>query len=315
MRAVIVDPASPERLVLGRVDEPIAGRSEAVVAVETISLNPGELRFALGDAPAGWRPGWDFAGRVVAAAADGSGPASGARVVGFLENGAWAERVAVAASALAVVPESISIGQASTLPVAGLTALHALAEGGLLLGSRVLVTAASGSVGRFACQLARAGGAHVTATIRREALAEAARADGAHEVLVTTDVADARRGAPYDLVIDSLGGHAITAALGMLTPGGACVVYGVADSDMAPVSIPSFMRTGGARLVGFFLYQSLRIEAAGIGLGKLLTLMDDGRLRTSIELEASWTEIATLSREVLARGVSGKVVLHIGDGA
>lgn len=315
MRAITVDSSSPDRLVLADVNEPVAGRSEAVVAVEAISLNPGELRFALGDAPAGWRPGWDFAGRVVAAATDGSGPASSTRVVGFLENGAWAERVAVASSALAVVPDPVSISQASTLPVAGLTALHALAEGGLLLGSRVLVTAASGGVGRFACQLASAAGAHVTATVRREALEESARMDGAHEVIVTSDVGEARSGAPYDLVVDSLGGHSIAAALGMLTPGGACVVYGVADGEITSVPIPPFMRTGGARLVGFFLYQSLRTEPAGIGLGKLLSLMGDGRLRTSVEVEAPWTEIATLGRKVLTRGVAGKVVLHVGEGA
>jgi NADPH:quinone reductase len=99
----------------------------------------------------------------------------------------------------------------------------------------------------------------------------------------------------------------------MLNPGGACVVYGVADGDMAPVPVPAFMRTGGARLVGFFLYQTLRREPAGIGLAKLLTLAGDGRVRPVIELEAPWTEIATLAPKVLDRTVAGKVVLRVGD--
>ena len=315
MRAVTVSTTTPGRLVLSEGDEPSAGRSEAVVRVEAVSLNPGELRFALGDAPDGWRPGWDFAGRVERAAADGNGPPEGARVVGFLENGAWAERVAVAGPTLAVIPDEITLAAAATLPVAGLTALHALAEGGLLIGARVLVTAASGGVGRFACQIAVAAGAHVVATVRRGALVESVRADGAHQVVVTDDIGAAREHGPFDLVVDSLGGRAITAALGMLTPGGACVVYGVADGDMAPVPVPAFMRTGGARWVGFFLYHALRREPAGIGLAKLLTLVGDGRLRPVIELEAPWTEIGALAPKVLDRSVAGKIVLQVGDRA
>jgi len=312
MHAVTVDSGAPGRLVLRAIPEPVCGRAEALVGVEAVSLNPGELRNALNNAVDGWRPGWDFAGRVLQPAADGSGPTVGARVVGFLENGAWAERIAAPASSLAIIPDAIGTAEAATLPVAGLTALHALFEGGLLLGSRVLVTTASGSVGRFALQLAAASGAHVTATVRRASAAETARADGAHAVIVTDNVAAAKGGAPYDLVIDSLGGHAIAAALSMLTPGGACVVYGVADSDLAPLPITSFMRTGGARLVGFFLYQALRREPAGVGLAKLLTLLGDGRLRTDTAVEAPWTQIAQLAPKVIAREVTGKVVLMVG---
>jgi NADPH:quinone reductase len=196
MRAVTVSPSTSCRLILSEVDEPSAGRGEAIVRVEAVSLNPGELRFSLGAAEEGWRPGWDFAGRVERAAVDGSGPPEGSRVVGFLENGAWAERIAVAGPTLAMVPEEIPLALAATLPVAGLTALHALAEGGLLIGSRVLVTAASGGVGRFACQIGAAAGAHVVGTVRRDALVESVRADGAHEVVVTADIITAREHGP-----------------------------------------------------------------------------------------------------------------------
>jgi NADPH:quinone reductase-like Zn-dependent oxidoreductase len=81
---------------------------------------------------------------------------------------------------------------------------------------------------------------------------------------------------------------------------------------MAPLPIPAFMRTGGARLVGFFLYETLRRQPAAIGLGRLLTLLGDGRLRTTVEVEAPWEQLASLASKVLSREVSGKVVLTTG---
>jgi NADPH:quinone reductase-like Zn-dependent oxidoreductase len=93
-RAVVVDPEAPGRLVIKPVPEPIPDRGEAIVAVRALSLNRGEVRRST-MAPAGWRPGWDLAGVIDRAAADGSGPRAGARVVGFLPEGAWASLVAV----------------------------------------------------------------------------------------------------------------------------------------------------------------------------------------------------------------------------
>src|SRR5215831_1601443 len=132
-RAVVVDPNAPGRLVLREVAEPVTDRGEAVVRVRAISLNRGEVRRA-GMAPAGWRPGWDFAGEVERAAADGSGLRVGTRVVGMLPEGAFAPP-----HALAELPEKVTFSQAATLRVAGLPALYAMAKGGLLVGRRVLV--------------------------------------------------------------------------------------------------------------------------------------------------------------------------------
>src|SRR5689334_9198458 len=182
-RAVVVDPAAPGRLTIASVPDPTPDRSEAVVRVRAVSLNRGEVRRA-GMAAAGWRPGWDLAGEVERVAADGSGPRVGARVVGLLTEGAWAERVAVPAPALAELPDKVTFSQAATFPVAGLTALYALARGGLPLGRRVLVTGATGGVGDFVVQLARLAGAHVTASVRRPDQVLALRQLGAHEVVV-----------------------------------------------------------------------------------------------------------------------------------
>src|SRR5258708_9943482 len=92
VRAVVVDPAAPGRLAIKPVELRDPYRDEVQVRVTAISLNRGETRRAVQQAEPGWRPGWDFAGVVETAAADGSGPKAGTRVVGLLPNGAWADR-------------------------------------------------------------------------------------------------------------------------------------------------------------------------------------------------------------------------------
>src|SRR5438309_438110 len=121
--AVVVDPDAPGRLVIRPVPEPTADRGEALVRVHAISLNRGEVRRS-GMAAAGWRPGWDLAGVIERAASDGSGPAVGTRVVGFLPEGAWAQRVVVPKNALAELPDKVTFSQAAPFPVAGLTTLY-----------------------------------------------------------------------------------------------------------------------------------------------------------------------------------------------
>src|SRR5262245_6800141 len=133
IKAVVVNPDAPGRLALADVAPPSPAPNEAVIRVGAISLNRGEVRGAQ-RSPAGARPGWDIAGVVRIPAADGSGPKMGERVVGLLRSGAWAQEVAVPTQALAVLPESVSVAQAATLPVAGLTALYALDKGHGLAG-------------------------------------------------------------------------------------------------------------------------------------------------------------------------------------
>ena len=152
MRAVVVDPEAKARLSVADVEEPEPGPSEALVRVAAISLNRGEVRRAEAAEP-GFRPGWDLAGKVERAAADGTEPQEGSRVVGFLASGAWAELAAVPTNAVAELPAGVSFEEAATLPVAGLTALYALDKGGNLLGKDVLITGASGGAGQFAAQL------------------------------------------------------------------------------------------------------------------------------------------------------------------
>ena len=312
IRAVIVDPDAPGRLVIREVEAPEPAPSEALVRVSAISLNPGETRRALA-ARAGWRPGWDLAGTVEQAAADGRGPAAGARVVGVKESGAWAEVVAVPANALAELPADVSFAQAATLPVAGLTALRALERLTGLIDRRVLVTAASGGVGQFACQLARLAGARVVGVVRRSERAQQARDAGAQEVVLDADLASAARFGPYDLIVESVGGQTLATALTLLAPGGVCVTLGATASAEVTFDTREFFRIGGTTLYGFYLFQDTIGNPAGPDLGRLAALVADGRLRAPIDVEAPWTEIAKQAQDLLDRRFAGKAVLQVGD--
>src|SRR4051812_5341794 len=90
VRAVVVDPVAPGKLAIKPIELRDPDRDEVAVRVNAISLNRGETRRAVQQAEPGWRPGWDFVGVVETAAADGSGPTPGTRVVGILPSGAWA---------------------------------------------------------------------------------------------------------------------------------------------------------------------------------------------------------------------------------
>jgi NADPH:quinone reductase-like Zn-dependent oxidoreductase len=306
-RAVVVDPEAPGRLVIREFAEPAPDRGEAVVRVRALSLNRGEVKRST-MAPAGWRPGWDLAGVVERAATDGSGPQAGARVVGLLGEGAWAERVAVPTHALAALPDKVTFSQAATFPVAGLTALYALAKGGLLVGRRVLVTGATGGVGDFAVQLARLGGAHVTASARRADQTATVRQLGAHEVVVGDEIPATPK---YDLVIESVGGRTLGTARAALERGGVCVALGVSASTEVTFDARQFFATGRSTLYGFYLFTELGQEPASVGLRRLAELVASGQLAPHVSLERPWVQIGPVAEDLMARRFPGKAVLTL----
>jgi NADPH:quinone reductase-like Zn-dependent oxidoreductase len=291
------------------VGDPQPAPDEALVAVTAFSLNRGEVK-RLPSMPPGTVAGWDLAGVVERAAQDGSGPSEGTRVVGLVNPGAWAEKAAVPTATLAPLPEGVSDAQAATLPVAGLTALYALELGGPgLLGRRVLVTGASGGVGRFAVELAKRGGAHVTAVSRNEERAKGLQELGADEIVheLTPE------GPRFDLVVEGVGGASLSAAIRRVAPRGTVVSF--ARSDEQDVTFPTsalFRDAPGASVHGLYVFAELpRRAGGGEDLARLARLVADGDLHPEIDLEASWREPKDAIGALLDRRIAGKAVLHV----
>ncbi len=307
MRALVSRPNAPYA-ELADVPDPRPDPDQAVVAVRALSLNRGECK-RLATMEPQTVAGWDLAGEVVQAAANGTGPAVGARIVGIVVSGGWAQRVAVSTEFLARLPDEVSFEQAATLPVAGLTALRSLERGGFVLGKRVLITGASGGVGRFGIQLAHLGGAHVTAVARRtEGLAEL----GADEVLEELDADPAQPG--FDVILDAIGGPVLGTCLQRVVPGGTVVSFAATLTD--PVSYPTrelFARAPGARLYGLYIFAELQhTRSAAADLRRLADLVAAGQLDPQIDLTESWDRAADAIDALLDRRVAGKAVLTVG---
>jgi NADPH:quinone reductase-like Zn-dependent oxidoreductase len=311
MRAVVVDTSLDARITLRDVATPAIGESDALVKVAATSLNYGEVRRSLTVAASGFRPGWDVTGTIIKAASDGSGHPAGTRVVGFVEGGAWSEQVAISGRVLAKIPDSITFAQAATLPVAGLTAYYALAQGGLLLAKRVLIVGASGGVCHFACLLSLAAGATVIGDVRRADAAGQVREDGAHEIFVGERLSGVASQGPFDVILESVGGDMLGDALGLLAPDGVCVTYGESAGRPAAFDPRPFFRVGGARLYGLFLYEEVRRHPPALALTRLLDLVAGKQLSPRITVEAGWTDIARVARDLLDRRISGKAVIHM----
>jgi len=308
VRALVTDPDAPSGVALRDAPDPEPAPHEALVGVRATSLNRGEVR-GLASAKPGSRPGWDLAGEVVRPAADGTGPREGARVVGVVSRGAWAELVAVPTTDLAAIPEQLSFEAAATLPVAGLTALWTLRAGELVEGRRVLVTGAAGGVGRFAVQLAAHEGAVVTAVVGSPARAEGLDALGAAEVAVGFP-----SGREFDLVLESVGGSSLAASLGSVAPRGVIVSFGNSSGEPTAFDASAFYRRNGARLHAFVIFPELeRTRLGARDLGFLAGLVATGRLATEIDEVASWRDAADVIAALLGRKVRGKAVLRFDE--
>ncbi|MER8734953.1 zinc-binding dehydrogenase [Mesorhizobium sp. M1005] len=301
MLALVTSSDSATGLRLAELGEPEPAPHEALVSVRAVSLNRGELRL-LNIRPNGWVPGQDVAGTVERAAADGSGPAVGTRVAALVDEAGWAERVAVPTDHLAVLPDDVSFVAAATVPVAGTTALRTL-RGGDLAGQRVLITGASGAVGRFQIQIARQQGASVVA-VAAPRHADDLRGLGAERVVETIELAEGL----FSLITESVGGDSLAHAIERIAPGGSVVMFGSSSGELTPIGFRQFVPGHeGARLQTFAYYASG--PEVGADIASLLALIAAGRLETRVVLTVPWRDVGQALDALRQRSISGKAVL------
>ena len=304
MLAVVNTPNGATPVELREVAEPVLAANEALVAVHAFSLNRGELTL-FRVRPEGWRPGQDVSGVVLQAAADGSGPKAGTRIVALKDMHGWAERIPVPAHRIAALPDKVGFAEAASLPVAGLTALRAVRHGEPLLGKRVLISGASGGVGNLAVQIALKAGAKVTAVCRPERGAFF-RAAGAETVAA---IADAK--GLFGLILESVGGVSLKEAINHLDAYGVIVMFGNSSGEPTSISFPEFTDHRNSRIQAFHYFTSAPEERFGPDLALLAGLIADGALHPRIGSETSWRELPRVAAELRERRLEGKAIFRI----
>ena len=240
MRALVQDRYGPsDVLYLGDVPRPVPAEGQVLVRVMAASVNArdwhimrGEPRIArlMDRSIFGWRAprvrvrGTDYAGVVEAVGPGVQDWAVGDRVFGEAD-ATLAEYVAAPVSAMARIPDGISMEQAAALPLAATTALECLRVADPAPGTTLLVNGASGGVGTFLIQLARSMGLQVTAVCSTRN-AEQARALGAHGVIDYAKEDFTSLGTTWDLVIDLVGNRSLADLRQAVEPSGSVVLSG-----------------------------------------------------------------------------------------
>ncbi len=233
---------SPDVLQLREVVKPVPQEDEVLIQIHAASLNSRDLRMLRADPffirlmPGGlWRPknkipGADVAGRVEAVGCSVRQFKPGDEVFGFLPSatgrGTFAEYVCAREDLITEKPANLTMDQAAAVPEAAMTALQGLRDkGNIQPGQKVLIHGASGGVGTFAVQIAKAFGAEVTAVCSTRNL-EMARSLGADHVIDYQKEDFAKTGQQYDLILAVNGYHPISDYLHALSPEGTCIVAG-----------------------------------------------------------------------------------------
>ena len=226
MRAVVLtDYGDVDRLELRELPDPTPGPNEILVRVAAASINPIDWKLRSGAGRA-YMPlelpavlGRDASGTVIALGPGATGFTLGERVMGLL-HGAYAEKVAAPVTAWAEVPGDLDLVNAAALPLVALTGAQLVEDAvNIREGEALLVTGATGSVGRAAVLVAQQRGAKVYAGVRAKHRAEAA-ALAATAVIALDDDADLARLPPLDALADTVGGAATQKLLAKLKPGG-----------------------------------------------------------------------------------------------
>ena len=316
----------PDVLELQEVDTPAAGDGELLVRVRAASVNPLDWHFMRGapylvrmmaglsrPKPSASRLGADMAGSVEAVGQDVTGFQPGDEVFGGLEErGTLAEYISVRADAVVLQkPAGLTFEQAAAVPVAAFTALQALRDKGRVQpGQKVLVNGASGGVGTFAVQIAKALGAEVTGVCSTANVGMVASIGADHVVDYTReDFTRAER--RYDLLIDIAGNRSLAETRRVLAPKGALVVVGGPNKGrwIGPFgrTIRMLLQSPAVsqRMVSFLAHQNRD------DLAVLRELLDAGKVTPVIDRAYRLNQVAEAVRYLETGHARGKVVITV----
>jgi NADPH:quinone reductase-like Zn-dependent oxidoreductase len=322
MKAIVQDRfGPPEVLELREVDEPEVGEGEVLVRVRAASVNPADW-YAMTGVPYVARPqmglrkprhnrvGLDLAGVVAAVGGNAGRFRLGDEVFGA-STGTLAEYVAVSEDALVPKPANLSFEEAAAVPVAGLTALQGLRDKGRVRpGQAVLINGASGGVGTFAVQLAKALGAEVTGVCSTRNL-DLVGSLGADQVVDYTRDDFTRSDRRYDLLLDVAGSRPWSACQRVLRPQATLVLVGAPKGNrlLGPLDHILKVRLASLRAsqkVVFFI-SKLRHQ----DLVALQELLEAGTVTPVVERSYPLSEAADALRYLGAGHAQGKLVITV----
>jgi NADPH:quinone reductase len=312
MRAVTI---REQEIVIEDHPDPVQGAGEVLVRVRAAGLNGADMmqRRGLYPAPPGSPrdiPGLELSGEVVALGSGAERFAGGERVMAVVGGGAQAELAVVHERQLMPVPASLDWPAAGGVPEVFTTAHDAIfVQAGLRPGEHLLVHGGAGGVGVAAIQIARAAGARVTATVRRESSREQVSALGAEAV---SPEEFARHG-PFDVVLELVGAPNMSENLQALAPGGRITVIGVSAGVKTELNLLALM-AARARIHGSTL-RSRPLEEKAITARLLerevLPLFETGALRVPIAAKFPLEEATAAYERFAAGGKLGKIVLTV----
>src|SRR5438552_2701847 len=315
---------SPDVLELGEVDKPDLVDDGVLVRVRATSVNRADWYTLMGK-PYIARPmmgglrkpknkllGADFAGTVEAVGRDVTGFRAGDEVFGG-RTGAFAEYVCVRMG-VAPKPANLTFEEAAAVPVAGLTALQGLRDHGRLQsGQHVLINGASGGVGTFAVQIAKALGAEVTAVCSTRNV-ELVQSLGADHVIDYTKEDFTKGDQHYDMIYDLVGNHSFSERRQILTPNGICVLAGMGGAGFHPESWGRILGNFKTAFQSRFTSQKFVTYIAKLtrdDLNVLRDLMQSGKLSPVIDRTYKISETQAAVRYLEEGHARGKVVITL----
>ncbi len=312
----------PDALQFQEVARPAPTADEVLVKIHAASVNMYDWHLLTADIPlvrlmgGGLRrpkvaiPGVDIAGRIEAAGSNVKQYRPGDEVFGDIsacDRGGFAEYVAVPESALALKPAALSFEQAAAVPMAAVTALQGLRDHGRIrAGQKVLINGASGGVGTFAVQIAKAFGAEVTAVCSTRNL-DLARTLGADRVIDYTQEDFTRTGHTYDLIFAANGYQPLSAYKRALAPQGIYVMSGGKPGQIfQAMLLGKWMSENGGRKLGGFTARAHQGD-----LVVLKELLEAGKVVPVIDSRYPLSETAEALRYLGAGHARGKVVITV----